>query len=272
MKAQKKSASTASRAPRVRPAESDGDGNARKRGRPSRTEGKASTVASLLSREQILDRATQLAMVEPLGDLSMVGLAREFGVTPALIHYYVGSRDDLVSGVVNRYFKARIERLAQLTGDWRSDLDRHAHTTFEVMVEYGGVLRYIMSHNRFRLFQQVAPGETDYGLVYFDRYAEIFRVGGFTAQQGSLGYHLLSQYVMAAAYAQVSRQLPAQHEKYIQTRLQAKPVEHFPGAHYLAVPFSKLDSETAFEAGLAVLLDGFAGWLKSSQTQASRKR
>ena len=234
----------------------------RKRGRPSRAESAASNVAPLLTREQILDRATKLAMVEPLGDLSMVGLAREFGVTPALIHYYIGSRDDLISGVVNRYFKARIARMSPLTGGWKADLAQHAHTTFAVMIEYGGVLRYIMSHNRFRLFQQVAPGETDYGLVYFDRNAEIFRAGGFSAEQASTGYHLLAQYVMAAAYAQVSRQLPAQHEKYILSRLKAKPARQFPAAHFVAVPFSRLDSVTAFDAGLALLLDGFEGWLK----------
>ena len=243
----------------------------RGRGRPGRSEGRSPAVAPLLSREQILDRATELAMVEPLGDLSMVGLAREFGVTPALIHYYVGSRDDLISGVVNRYFKARVERLAPTTGDWRTDLELHARTTFDLMIEYGGVLRYVMSHNRFRLFQQVAPGETDYGLVYFDRYAEIFRDGDFTAEQGAVGYHLLSQYVMAAAYAQVGRQLPAQHGKYILSRIEGRPAAQFPGAHYLAQPFSRLDSATAFAAGLAILLDGFASWRKPRRSTGVRR-
>ena len=210
-------------------------------------------------------------MVEPLGELSMVGLAREFGVTPALIHYYVGSRDDVISGVVNRYFKERVERLAALSGDWKADLDAHARTTFDLMIEYGGVLRYVMSHNRFRLFQQVAPGETDYGLLYFDRYAEIFHSGGFTAEQAALGYHLLSQYVMAAAYAQVGRQLPGQHEKYILSRIKSRPAAQFPGAHYIAGPFSRLDSATAFDTRLAILLDGFAAWFGAKSRRSAQK-
>ena len=242
----------------------------RGRGRPSRAAGAAPLVVPLLSRDQILDRATQLAMVEPLGELSMVGLAREFGVTPALIHYYVGSRDDVISGVVNRYFKARVERLAELSGDWKADLDLHARTTFDLMIEYGGVLRYVMSHNRFRLFQQVVPGETDYGLLYFDRYAEIFRVGGFSAEQASIGYHLLSQYVMAAAYAQVGRQLPGQHEKYILSRIESRPADQFPGARYISGPFSRLDSATAFNAGLAILLDGFEAWPGKRKRKSGR--
>jgi AcrR family transcriptional regulator len=243
----------------------------RGRGRPSRAQGEPGTVAPLLTREHILDRATQLAMVEPLGELSMVGLAREFGVTPALIHYYVGGRDDVISGVVNRYFKARVLRMAALSGDWKVDLDLHARTTFALMIEYGGVLRYVMSHNRFRLFQQVAPGETDYGLVFFDRYAEIFRLGGFTAEQASMGYHLLSQYVMTAAYAQVGRQLPGQHEKYILSRIKSRPAEQFPGAHFISLPFSRLDSASAFDAGLAILLDGFEGWLRRKPKAARHK-
>ncbi len=233
----------------------------RKRGRPSRTEGAAQTVAPLLSREQILDRAAELAMVEPLAELSMVGLARDLGVTPALIHYYAGSREELISGVVNRYFKARVERLSPLTGDWKKDIERHARTTLELMVEYGGVLRYIMSHNRSRLFQQVGAGETDYGLVYLDRFAEIFLQGGFTAEQAAMGYHLLSQYVMSAAYAQVSHQLPAQHEHYIQERILSQPAQLFPAAHYLALPFSRIDAATAFDEGLRVVLQGIEGWL-----------
>ena len=42
----------------------------------------------------------------------MVGLARRAGVGPTLIHYYVGSRDDLIAGVANRYFRGPPMRVA----------------------------------------------------------------------------------------------------------------------------------------------------------------
>ena len=233
----------------------------RKRGRPSRTGAPANGTAPVLSREQILDRATTLAKVEPLGDISMVGLARELGVTPTLIHYYIGSRDDLISGVANRYFKERISRLQPLTGDWQGDLRREATQSFKMWVEYGGVLRYMMSHNRFRLFQQVSEGETDYGVLYLDRLAGIFRKGGFTPKQAAIGYHLLSQYVMSSAYAEVSRQLPAFHEHYIRGQIESRPAEQLPGAHYFAEAFSTLDSATSFPEGLRLLIDSFESWL-----------
>jgi AcrR family transcriptional regulator len=224
-----------------------------------------------LAREQIIARAVQLAKVEPLADLSIVGLAREFGVTTALIHYYIGSRDELISGVVNLYFKARVERLGVLTGDWRIDIHHHATQSFALMLEYGGVLRYIMSHNRFRLFQQVEPGQIDYGLVYLDRVAQIFRDGGFSPEHSAMGYHLLAQYTMTAAYAQVSRQLPADHAKFIMKRIDQAPADEYAAAHYMAVPFTQLDSSSAFDAGLEMLLNGMEVW-RTKAPVATRAR
>jgi AcrR family transcriptional regulator len=237
------------------------DGQMRKRGRPPKLATPPDGAAPALSREQILDRATALAKVEPLGEISMVGLARELGVTPTLIHYYIGSRDDLISGVANRYFRERFARVQPLTGDWKKDLFREATQSYEVGLEYG-VLRYMMSHNRFRLFQQVTPGETDYGMLYLDRMAGIFRDGGFTPAQTAIGYHLMSQYVMTSSYAQVSRQLPAFHESYIRHQIESQPAGQMQGARFFIEAFSTLDSATSFPEGLKLLIDSFAGWLK----------
>jgi len=238
----------------------------RKRGRPPKAAAAATDSGGrVLTREQILEKATELAKVEPLGEISMVGLARELGVTPALIHYYVGSRDDLISGVANRYFKARLENVQPLTGRWDEDLFQEAMQTFRMGVEYGGVLRYMMSHNRFRLFQQVAEGEADYGVQYLDRMAGIFRSGGFTPQQAAVGYHLLSLYVMSSAYSEVSRQLPGFHEQYIRGQIEAHPPQELAHARFFLDDFATLDSETAFPAGLRLLIDGFRGWLAAPE-------
>lgn len=217
-------------------------------------------VSALISREQIVDRAIELAKVEPLAELSIVRLAREFGVTTGLIHYYIGSRDELISGVVNAYFKARVDRLASPTGDWRTDCEQHARNSYVLMTEYGGVLRYVMSHNRFRLFQQVGPGQTDYGLLYLERVAQIFQDGGFSAEQTAMGYHLLAQFTMTAAYAHVSRQLPADHAKFIRSRIEKASVKDYPAAHFMAPAFGQVDAHSAFEAGLHMLLDSMEAW------------
>lgn len=238
---------------------------ARKRGRPSRHDASESGGGNTITREQILDTATAMAKTEPLGDISMVGLARELGVAPTLIHYYIGSRDDLISGVANRYFKERFSRLQALTGNWKKDLTREAQQSYAIGVEYGGVLRYMMSHNRFRLFQQVSEGETDYGMLYLNRIASIFKSAGFKPKHAAMGYHLMSQYVMTSAYAQVSRQLPAFHEHYIQDHIHAAPEGELSGAHYFAEAFSTLDSDSVFPQGLKLLIDSFELWLPASK-------
>lgn len=240
----------------------------RRRGRPPRRDAQAGSAAPQISREQILERATELARSEPLGEISMVGLARDLGVAPTLIHYYVGSHDDLISGVVNRYFRERAARMPQLTGDWREDLRADATHTFRLNLEYGGVLRYTMSHNRFRLFQRVGPGETDFGILHLDRAAEILRRAGFTAEQSALAFHLVSLYVMSSSYAEISKQLPAYHERYIREQIAATPLDALPGAHFLAGAFAAVDSQTAFPAGLQLLIDGFAGWLPAAARPA----
>lgn len=224
-----------------------------------------------LARQEIIDKAVELAKSEPLSELSIIGLARQLGVTSAAVHYYVGSRDDLLSGVVNQFFKRRVETLGDLSGDWRADIEHHAHHGYALMTEYGGVLRYVMSHNRFRLFQQVDKGQTDYGLVYLDRISRIFLDGGFSPEQAAMGYHLLAQYTMTAAYAKVSNQLPADHAKYILRQIQSSPVEAYGAAHAMAEPFVKVSADKAFEVGLAMLLDSLDLWRRPAKS-STRKR
>ncbi|QRQ83448.1 TetR/AcrR family transcriptional regulator C-terminal domain-containing protein [Cupriavidus oxalaticus] len=231
----------------------------RRRGRPPRAESPIGTEP-MLSRVTILQHAIQQAKTMPLDQISMVQLAKDFGVAPGLIHYYLGGRDQLVSGVLNDYYRQRIQRLPALTGDWRTDVEQIARLSFQVAVENPGVSMYVASHNRYRLFQDVQPGETDYGLEFFNRMTAALMQGGFSAEQVALGYHLLAQYLVAASMAEASRQLPAYHQAFIQNRLESVSAEQYPGARFVSKVFSHLTSDTAFEAGLRITLDGIEAW------------
>ncbi len=240
----------------------------RGRGRPRKSDG--ANVMQLISREQIIERAIQLAKVEPLTEISVVGLAREFGVTTALIHYYVGSREDLLSGVINVFFEERVRRLGTLNGNWRADLEKHARMSYGIMVEFGGVVRYLMTHNRFRIFQQVAPGQPDYGLIYVNRVMGIFLAGGFTPEQAVMAHHLLSLYIMSSAYAAVSRQLPGEHSKYIAGQIRATSMDNYPAVHAVADSYAAVGAEAAFERGLQFYLDGLAKQLRENKRLAKQ--
>jgi AcrR family transcriptional regulator len=236
---------------------------ARRRGRPPKA-ADSEQAGNGLSREAIIERAVQIARGETLEELSMMRLAREFGVTPALIHYYVGSRDDLVSGVINRYFRERADSFPDAAKSWRAGIETIARTSYELMCRYQGVASYIASHNRFRIFQNVAPGEPDYGLIVFDRIADALRRAGLSPSQAAMAFHLVMQHIVACANAKVRRQLPADHRHFIHSGLVVLDPVAFPGATYIAEDFSEIDAESAFEQGLGMLLDGLAAWRRAT--------
>ncbi|MES2535254.1 MAG: TetR/AcrR family transcriptional regulator C-terminal domain-containing protein [Pseudomonadota bacterium] len=255
------------------PVAAPGVAPARRRGRPPK-DTRSEQAGNGLSRETIIERAVEIARSETLEELSMMRLAREFGVTPALIHYYVGNHDDLLSGVINRYFRERAEKFSSGAKNWRADIESIARTTYEVMSSYQGVASYIASHNRFRVFQNVAPGESDYGLIVFDRTADALRRAGLSPSQAGMAFHLLMQHIVACANAKVRRQLPASHRSFIHSRLVVLDPVTFPGATYIAEAFSEIDAETAFESGLVMLLDGLATWRRAAaqEKQAGKVR
>jgi AcrR family transcriptional regulator len=214
-----------------------------------------------LSREAVILKAVALARCEPLSDITILRLAREMDVTPALIHYYIGSRDELLSAVLNHALQDRMARMPPLTGDWRTDLATTARLMHDSHQRWPGLASYIATHNRFRLFQKVQPGETDWGLVFFDHMGRIFQSAGFSREQAALAYHLLMLFLVSVGSAAAFHQSPAEHADFILGYVSRAGAEEMPGAAYLVKPFSALDVGTTLEAGLQLLLDGFASWL-----------
>ena len=224
------------------------------RGRPRKPN--IHTDANGLSRETIILKAAQLAQTEPLDEISMVRVAREFGVVPGLIHYYVGNRDELLSGVINQYFRERIAHMPLPSGDWQKDMRVVAQASMQSMMKYRGVAAYIATHNRFRLFQKVAAGETDHGLVFFNRVADVLRCGGLSPKAAAMGYHLLMQFIVSSAVSEMSGLSPGRHEAYIRARTDGLDAARYPGAAYIAEEFARLDFTETFEVGLAMLIAG----------------
>jgi AcrR family transcriptional regulator len=228
-------------------------------GRKRRAPGRPSAdTQAALSKELIVAKGLELCRGIPLQDLSIVRMARELGVTPALIHYYLGGREALTSGVMNAYYRELVEALPGRTGDWQGDVAAVLRTIYEKDVKYGGIVAYVMSHNRYRLFQDVEQGETDYGVVFFDRLAACVRQAGLDPSSSSMFVHLLLQHVLASAYQHTSHQLPGDHHAFLLSRLGRVDARERPDLHFMLEAFSSLDGAAAFEAGLALLIDGMA--------------
>lgn len=228
----------------------------RPRGRPRKPNVYADS--SGLSREAIILKATHLAQTESLDEISIMRLGREFGVVPGLIHYYLGSRDELLSGVVNNYLQDLVRSLPAPSGEWRGDVRRLAHASMQTMLKYRGVVAYTATHNRFRLFQKVAPGETDYGLELFNAVGSILRRGGLSSKATAMGYHLLMQFIVFSAVSEISGLTPVRHENYIRAKLSGLDETRYAGALHMAGEFARLDFKETFDNGLEMLIEGIA--------------
>jgi TetR/AcrR family transcriptional regulator len=71
-----------------------------------RSSGRPSALTDPTAREALLDAAVRLFAERGVAATSSVGIAREAGLTPAMIHYYFRSREQLLDAVVS-------ERLAR---------------------------------------------------------------------------------------------------------------------------------------------------------------
>lgn len=223
-----------------------------------------------VTKEEIVRHAAQLAQREHFSEITMVRLGRELGVAPGLIHYFVGSRDELLSLVINSALKERAEGFPALTGDWRADLAAVLRQTLEMQLRWKGITTYVASHNKYRLFQNVSGDEQDYGVVFFDHIGRILKSGGFTAPKAAMAYHLLMLFLTAVASAHVNRQEPSAHREYILEHLSRFPAPKFAGSTFLAKDFTAIDTEKSFRQGLQILLDGIEGWLPARHRQPTR--
>ncbi|MDI4234132.1 TetR/AcrR family transcriptional regulator C-terminal domain-containing protein [Bradyrhizobium sp. Arg237L] len=234
------------------------DKGPRRAGRRPRHQGAAGPAG--LTKEAIIRHVIRLAQREPFSKITMVRLGRDLGVAPSLIHYFLGSRDDLLSLIVNHALKEVADRAPPLSGRWRTDLEALSLQVHEMQLRWKAVTTHIASQNDYRLFQRVLVEGSDYGLVLFDRMGTILRNGGFSPSQAALSYHLLMHFLTSVARAHVFGQEPAARRAYIIDCTARFALADYPGANYMLDAFTKIDTRLTFDKGLHLLLDGIACW------------
>lgn len=221
----------------------------RGRGRPSANE------KSILNRQVIIDCAVDLARTVALQDLSIVRVARELGVTPALIHYYLDGRDALTSGIMNAFYREAMQTWPQSAGDWRGDLEAVCRKLYQAHVSYPGVAAYVVGHSRFRMAQVVEPFETDYGTLLFERFVGAVRTGGFDAERTATYSHLLMEFLTSAAHTTVRHRWPGEHASFLDQLIGGLDPERFPNAHFVRRSYVRFDAGVAFEEALTLFLN-----------------
>ena len=219
-------------------------------GRPS------GATSGILDRETILALAFKLTKTVPLTELSIVRVARELGVTPALIHYYLGSggRDVLTSGAMNAFYRELVEQWPPELGDWKHNFEVIADAIYRAHLRYPGISVYVATHNRYQLVQDVREGETDYGLVFFEKFTTTVRNFGLDAERTGVFAHLLMMFITSFAHSTVTRRWPGQHNEFLSSKLAALDPVAFPSTHFVRESITHLNAAEAFATGLRLVL------------------
>jgi AcrR family transcriptional regulator len=204
----------------------------------------------------IISCALELALKTPLQDVSMLRVAKELGVTPALLYYYLGSRNALTSGVMNAFYKRVMEEWPASVGDWKLDLERVASVMYRAYVKYAGIASYVVSHNKFRLVQLVEKGEVDYGFLVFEKSVAAVRMAGFGPMRTGLYAHLIMEFVSAHAHASVRHRWPGEHREFLREVIARLDPEKYPSAHFVLDSYVQLKAVDAFSEGLLALING----------------
>lgn len=233
---------------------------------PPRRAGRRPKLGSApsLKREDVVGYLIALAQREPFSEITVARLGRELGVVPSLIHYFLGSRDDMLSLVFNHALKELAEQSPSLTGVWRTDAEAHLRQAYETLLRWRGITSYMAAQNKYRIFQNVPPGEIDFGLVFYDRMGRIFQAGGFSSKDAARAYHLLMHFLTSITRADMLKLEPVARREALRAHVEQSPAPDYPGARFLIADFTDLDAERTFEAGLKLLLDGFESWRMQS--------
>jgi AcrR family transcriptional regulator len=230
----------------------------RGRGRPKRKATRDAFRAGDLARDSIIARALELTKSEPLSSVSMVRLARSLNVRPGTIHYHLGSRDALVSGVMNRFYRGLLRDLeaAAPAATWQEEVRRIGFVGLNARLVHPGIANYVVSHNRFRVFQQTEGGEQDYGGLYMDRVFTLLRNAGFSPDVAAECWHLMALYADATAQAISGGRAPAAHSKFLLERANRHDAATFPGLAFGLPALARLDARDAFSRSLDDLVAG----------------
>jgi len=228
----------------------NGPGPKRGPGRPQGGGGKR------VSRSSILRAALKLAITTPLQDLSIVTVAKSMGVTSALIHYYVGGRAWLTSGVMNLFYKDLIRKWPEPTGEWRRDLTAAARAIFEHFSRYGGIAAYAVSNSRFRVFQLTAFGDRDYGVEVLDRFTGLVRASGLSAERTGIYSNQFMEFIINTGHGTAQHIFPSDHREFLDKKSSTLDVSRYPNIDFAKRAPLMIDGELAFREGCNLYMLG----------------
>jgi hypothetical protein len=159
---------------------------------------------------------------------------------------------------MNAFYRELVEQWPALRGSWRKDLEAICTVVYEAHAGHPGIAAYVVSHNKYRMVQHVLPGETDYGVLLFEKFTSAVQAIGFDAVRTGMYTHLLNEFVTGYAQATAAHRWPGEHAQFLDATLAGLDRRKFPAAHFVSKTFTRLDATSAFQTGLRLFLDGMA--------------
>jgi AcrR family transcriptional regulator len=223
-----------------------------------------------LDRDVILAVGLALTKSLPLQDVSIVRVARELDVTPASVHYYLEGRDALTLGIVNLFIHDLLAEWPQPRSSWKADLEAAATAIYRHYLRCPGIAAYLAAQNRFRVFIPAGGqrgAEHLYG--FLERYFAAIAAVGLNARRNAVYALVLIQFIIAAAHATASHQLPGEQDE-LGTVLSGLDRRTYPNIHRMRASYLGLVGDDAFRAGLHLILAGLQAERRGRARRLSR--
>lgn len=197
-----------------------------------------------LTRERIVENAIDLIEREGEEALTMRRLGATLGVKAMSLYHHVANRDELVDAIAAKTFESM--RDLDLDTDWREALARFATALRQLAVEQPRTFRLV------GLLPHEAP------LAVSERLLEILVDAGFRPEDALALYRAASSYARGYGLGEANGFMVDATTPAARAVLKSLPRDQFPLLRDKAREFGKLDTDSAFIAGLGALLDGFA--------------
>ena len=220
--------------------------------------GRLPTGSPKLDRDQIIACGLALSRTIPLQDLSIVRVANELGVTPAMIHYHVEGREVLTSAIVKRFMRELVDVWPKPTGQWRPDLEAVARTMYRHFLSYPGISAFFAAKNRYEIFTSALEKDDEGALFeYLDLFFGAFRALGMEADHIAPYAIVFLQFIHSSAHHTASHHWPVEN-KPLRSHLAKLESKGFATIGFLRDSYLRVSGDDAFEAGLKLIIDGLA--------------
>jgi TetR/AcrR family tetracycline transcriptional repressor len=194
-----------------------------------------------LSEQQIIDASLELIRRDGADRFSMRKLAKELGVTPMAVYYYVSNKDELFERVADAVLE-RVPRPEPSGTDWRGELKATALHGFRLLSQYPGLSGQIVKRPPTKQTEELAV----YGI-------SILAAAGVDQEAAALATTVCQTFM----FGMIGLQAQAE-------RAQKKKKRSSAGATYL----EQIDVPALVEFGFDALLAG----LEQQLSQAPRPK